>query len=82
METGVHREEPQEVILKVRPFTLRLPEQLYLAVADRALASDKTNNATVIELLEIGLGKKMDVREALKSLLNREFPDDAITVAR
>jgi threonyl-tRNA synthetase len=81
MERGVHRQEPHgalKTLSKVRPFTLRLPEELYLAVADRAVASSKTNNATVIELLEIGLGKKMDVRKALQDLLAREFPDDAI----
>jgi hypothetical protein len=33
----------------------------------------------VIELIEIGLGKKMDVRKALQDLLDREFPDHAIT---
>lgn len=68
-----------ESVVKVRPFTLRLPEDLYLAVTDRALAAGKTQNATVIELVEIGLGKKMDVREALQSLIAREFPDHAIT---
>ena len=65
--------------MKIRPFTLRLPEELYLEVNDRAVASGKTQNATCIELIEIGLGKKMDVRKALVDLLDREFPDHAIT---
>lgn len=65
--------------MKVRPFTLRLPEELYLAVTDRALAAGKTQNATVIELVEIGLGKKMDVREALLDLIARDFSEHAIT---
>ena len=64
--------------MKARPFTLRLPEDLYLAVTDRALASGQTQNATVIELVEIGLGAKMDVRHALIALLAKEFPDSAI----
>ena len=68
--------------MKVRPFTLRLPEDLYLAVTDRALAAGKTQNATVIELVEIGLGAKMDVRQALQDLIAREFPDSAVTTVR
>lgn len=67
--------------MKIRPFTLRLPEHLYLEVSDRALASGRTNNATVIELIEIGLGRKMDVRQALMDLVGREFPDSAITTS-
>lgn len=67
--------------MKVRPFTLRLPEDLYLEVNDRAAAADKTQNAICIELIQIGLGKKMDVRKALQDLINREFPEHAITAA-
>ena len=63
----------------VRPFTLRLPEDLYLTMVDRAIASGRTNTAVVIELMEIGLGKKMDIRKALQDLIAREFPDHAIT---
>lgn len=65
---------------KVRPFTLRLHEELYLEVANRALSSGKTQNAVCIELIKIGLGAKMDVRHALQELMNREFTDNAITV--
>lgn len=65
--------------MAIRPFTLRLPEELYLTVVDRAVASGRTNGAVVIELMEIGLGKKMDVRNALQDLIAREFPDHAIT---
>lgn len=67
--------------MKVRPFTLRLPEELYLKVHELATAADKTQNATCIELIEIGLGKKMDVRKALEDLLAKEFPEHAITPA-
>lgn len=65
--------------MKVRPFTLRLPEWLYIEVTERAIASGKTQNDTCKELIEIGLGKKLSVRNALQDLLNREFPDSAIT---
>jgi hypothetical protein len=67
--------------VKVRPFTLRLPEDLYLEVAERAISSDKTQNAVCIELIRIGLGAKMDVREALLGLVAREFPEGCIAVA-
>jgi hypothetical protein len=67
--------------VKVRPFTLRLPEELYLKVFEQAQTGDKTQNAVCIELIEIGLGKKMDVRNALVDLLAKEFPDHAITAA-
>lgn len=67
--------------MKIRPFTLRLPEELYLKVHDLATAGEKTQNATCIELIEIGLGKKLDVRNALQDLLAREFPEHAITTA-
>lgn len=69
----------ERLIVKVRAFTLRLPEDIYLKVSDSALAAGKTNNATVIELIEIGLGRKADVRQALIELVGREFPDHAIT---
>lgn len=65
--------------MKLRPWTLRLPEDLYLEVNDRAVNAGKTMNATVTELIQIGLGAKMDVRRALQDLLNREFPEHAIT---
>lgn len=65
--------------MKIRPFTLRLPEDLYLEVHEKAVSANKTQNAVCIELIEIGLGKKMDVRKALQDLINREFPDHAIT---
>jgi hypothetical protein len=66
--------------VKIRPFTLRLPEDLYLEVASKALASGKTQNALCTELIRIGLGAKMDVRQALQDLLDREFSDSDITV--
>lgn len=67
--------------MKVRPFTLRLPEELYLKVNELAVAADKTQNASCIELIEIGLGKKLDVRRALEDLLAKEFPEHAISPA-
>lgn len=67
--------------MKARPFTLRLPEDLYLEVATRAINSGKTQNAVCIELIRIGLGAKMDVRRALQELMDREFSDNDITVA-
>ncbi len=79
METGAHREEPRGSYVTVRPFTLRLPEELYLQVVDRAVASGRSNTAVVTELLEVGIGKKMDMRKALQDLIAREFPDHAIT---
>lgn len=66
--------------MKVRAFTLRLPEELYLEVAQRAIASGKTQNAVCIELIQIGFGAKMDVRKALQDLIDREFADCAITI--
>jgi hypothetical protein len=81
MKRGVHREEPRGPVSKVRPFTLRLPEELYVIVVEMAQASDKTQNAICTELIEIGLGKKIDVRDALQDLLNREFPPHALTAA-
>lgn len=67
--------------MKIRPFTLRLPEELYLQVVEQAMAGNKTQNAVCVELIEIALGKKLDVRTALQELLNREFPQHAITAA-
>ena len=67
--------------MKVRPFTLRLPEELYLEVANRALNAGKTQNAVCTELIRIGLGAKLDARRVLQELLDREFSDDAITAA-
>lgn len=67
--------------MKVRPFTLRLPEELYLQVVQQAIAGDKTQNAVCIELIEIALGKKLDVRKALQDLIAKEFPEHAITSA-
>lgn len=67
--------------MKIRPFTLRLPEELYLKVVDQAMASDRTQNSVCIELIEIGLGKKLDVRKALQDLIAKEFPDNAILAA-
>lgn len=66
--------------MTIRAFTLRLPEDLYLEVAERAIRSDKTQNAICIELLKVGLGAKMDVRQALIDLLDREFSESAITI--
>lgn len=82
METGAHREEPHEgTIVKVRAFTLRLPQELYLEVATRAIASGKTQNAICIELIQIGLGAKMSVRQALQDLMDREFAESAVAIA-
>ena len=67
--------------MKARPFTLRLPEDLYLEVANRAISSGKTQNAVCTELIRIGLGAKMDVRRALQELMDREFSDNDVTVA-
>lgn len=67
--------------MKTRAFTLRLPEDLYLEVASRALSSGKTQNAVCMELISIGLGAKMDVRKALQDLMNREFSENAITLS-
>lgn len=67
--------------MKARPFTLRLPEDLYLEVATRAISSGKTQNAICTELIRIGLGAKMDVRKALQELMDREFSDNDVTVA-
>lgn len=79
MERGAHQFEPSGYLVKTRPFTLRLPEDLYLQVSDLAKASGRTINATVTELTEIALSGKMDVRNALMEMFNREFPDHAIT---
>jgi hypothetical protein len=68
------------MLVKARPFTLRLPEDIYLEVANRAMSSGRTQNAVCTELIRIGLGAKMDVREALQQLLDREFSDNAIVV--
>lgn len=46
------------------------------------MSSDRTLNATVTELIQIGMGAKMDVRQALIDLLDREFPDSAITACK
>lgn len=75
--TAVNR---MRVLVTVRAFTLRLPEDLYLEVADRAIAAGRTQNAECIELLRIGLGRKMDVRKALQDLMDREFSESDITV--
>lgn len=66
--------------MKVRAFTLRLPEELYLEITERALGSERTQNSICIELIRIGLGAKMDVRQALEDLLRKEFPESAIAV--
>lgn len=67
--------------MKIRPFTLRLPEELYLRVNEIAVAGEKTQNAICVELIEIGLGKKLDVRMALEDLLAKEFPEHAVSPA-
>lgn len=66
--------------MRARPFTLRLPEELYLQVANQAISSGKTQNAICIELIRGGLGAKMDVRRALQDLIDREFSDDDTAV--
>lgn len=65
---------------KARPFTLRLPEDLYLQVANQAIRTGKTQNAICTELIRIGLGGKMDLRAAMQKLIDREFSDDDIAV--
>lgn len=65
---------------KIRPFTLRLPEDLYLEVANRAINSGRTQNAVCAELIQIGLGAKISVRKALQDLLDREFSDSAVVI--
>ena len=62
-----------------RCFTLRLPQELYIELYELATAQGKTLNATVIELVRIAISNKIDVREALKNLLDREFGSDALT---
>ncbi len=60
-------------------FTLRLPTELYIDLYELAQAQDKTLNATVIELIRIAMSGKVDVREALLAMLDREFGPSAIT---
>jgi predicted DNA-binding protein len=60
-------------VAQPRCFTLRLPPELYVELYELATAQGKTLNATVIELVRIAMSHKVDVREALKELLDREF---------
>lgn len=62
-----------------RCFTLRLPPELYIELYELATAQGKTLNATVIELVKIAMSHKVDVRDALKELLDREFGPSAVT---
>jgi hypothetical protein len=60
-------------------FTLRLPQDIYIEVFELSQAQGKTMNATVIDLIKIAMSQKVSVRRALEALLDREFPNDAIT---
>jgi predicted DNA-binding protein len=66
-------------VAQIRCFTLRLPQELYIDLYELSSTQGKTLNATVIELIKIAMSHKVDIREALRQLLDKEFGPDAIT---
>lgn len=60
-------------------FTLRLPQDVYVEVFELASSQGKTMNTVVLDLIKIAMSNKISVRKALQELLDREFPDNAVT---
>lgn len=54
-------------------FTIRLPQELYIEVYELGVASNMTMNAKVIELLNVGITKTVDMREFMEKLIDKEF---------
>lgn len=52
-----------------RSFTLRVPTDFYLELAEVAQGEDIALNQLANRLLRLGLGKHVDLTEALKSMI-------------
>lgn len=59
--------------MKPRCFTLRLPNDLYMLVAETAHRNNTTLNTTVIELIKLAQARQLDAREIVEQLLDKEF---------
>ncbi len=54
-------------------FTIRRPTELYIQLCDLAEASNVTMNTKVIELLNVGITRTVDMREVIERMLDKEF---------
>lgn len=68
----------EKKVAKTHNFTLRLPKDVYVEVYELSVTQGKTLNAAVIDLIKIAMSHKVDVRQALQELLDKEFGNDAI----
>lgn len=56
---------------KFRSFTIRVPDGLYLEMAEAAQADEVPLNKMANDLLRLGLGKHISLDTALRTLLKR-----------
>lgn len=59
-----------------RSFTVRLPMARYLQITEMARKNKANINATVNQLLELGLGEQVNLDEALSRLVKRLVAED------
>lgn len=52
-----------------RSFTVRVPHEMYLNICDLAQREGKKLNTKVNELLNLGIGKSIQIDEMLRALL-------------
>ena len=63
---------------KYRSFTVRLPTDRYLKVAEVAAGNNECLNVTVNKLLDLGLGKHVDLTDVLARLIMRVAQEEAM----
>ncbi len=54
-----------------RSFTIRVPQDMYLRICERANADDMAINVKVNQLLRLGLGEHVNLNETLARMLVR-----------
>lgn len=58
-----------------RSFTVRIPESLYNEIGDLANADGMFVNTKVNQLINLGLGRHVDLTAALARLLSKDTPN-------
>lgn len=61
--------------IKFRSFTIRVPDDLYLEMAEAAQSDDVPLNHKANQLLRLGLGKHISLDLAVRRLLMRTATD-------
>ena len=63
-----------------RSFTIRVPDELYLEMAEAAQADDLPLNQKANQLLRLGLGKHISLQEAIAKLLTGRIVEEPLNV--